>query len=54
MFSIEMPTESDVDDAAGGGTLTRCLIWTDTWLKRGGLWQVVAAQDMWADCKEAP
>jgi hypothetical protein len=40
-------------DVAGGGTLTRCLIWTDTWLKRGGLWQVVAVQDMWADCKNA-
>jgi hypothetical protein len=30
---------------------TRSLIWTDTWLKRNGSWQIVAAQDMWADSK---
>jgi hypothetical protein len=30
---------------------SRSLIWTDTWLKRNGTWQIVAAQDMWADCK---
>jgi hypothetical protein len=30
---------------------TRSLIWTDTWLKRNGTWQIVAAQDMWADSK---
>jgi len=30
---------------------TRSLIWTDTWLKRNGTWEIVAAQDMWADCK---
>jgi len=34
-----------------GKESTRSLIWTDTWLKRNGTWQIVAAQDMWADCK---
>jgi hypothetical protein len=38
-------------DVAAGGALTRCLVWTDTWLNRNGVWQIVAAQDMWADCK---
>lgn len=28
-----------------------CQIWTDTWLKRGGKWQVIAAQDNRVDCK---
>ena len=27
------------------------LTWTDTWLKRGGTWQVVAAQDMPSEMK---
>lgn len=34
-----------------GAEETRCLVWTDTWLKRNGRWQIVAAQDMWGDCK---
>lgn len=28
-----------------------CQIWTDTWLKRGGKWQIVSAQDNLAACK---
>ena len=28
-----------------------CQVWTDTWLKRGGKWQVVAAQDNRVPCK---
>ena len=28
------------------------LIWTDTWLKRHGIWQIVAAQDMPAEAKQ--
>ena len=27
-----------------------CLIWTDTWLQRGGKWQIVAAQDTLFKC----
>src|SRR5262245_22962242 len=33
-------------NAADGKELKSCLVWTDTWLKRGGVWQIVAAQDM--------
>ena len=29
----------------------RCQVWTDTWLKRDGKWQIVAAQDNKVDCK---
>src|SRR5277367_3350083 len=28
-----------------------CQIWTDTWLKRGGAWQIVASQDNRVVCK---
>ena len=29
----------------------QCQVWTDTWLKRDGKWQIVAAQDNKIDCK---
>ena len=29
----------------------RCLVWTDTWLKRNGKWQIIAAQDTAVPCK---
>src|ERR1700693_2578881 len=29
----------------------QCQIWTDTWLKRDGKWQIAAAQDNKIDCK---
>ena len=28
-----------------------CQVWTDTWLKRDGKWQIAAAQDNKVDCK---
>ena len=28
-----------------------CQIWTDTWLKRGGRWQIVASQDNRVPCR---
>jgi len=28
-----------------------CQIWTDTWLKRGGTWQIIAAQDNRVPCQ---
>ena len=31
----------------------RCLVWTDTWLKRDGKWEVIAAQDTAVPCKSA-
>ena len=29
-----------------------CQVWTDTWLKRDGKWQIVSSQDSRVDCKE--
>ena len=28
-----------------------CQVWTDTWLKRNGKWQIAASQDNKVDCK---
>ena len=29
----------------------QCQVWTDTWLKRAGKWQIVAAQDNKVECE---
>ncbi len=34
-----------------GAERKRCLVWTDTWLKRSGKWQIIAAQDTDVPCK---
>src|ERR1700733_1107464 len=28
-----------------------CQVWTDTWLKRGGMWQIVASHDNRVECR---
>ncbi|WP_353063871.1 nuclear transport factor 2 family protein [Tunturibacter psychrotolerans] len=28
-----------------------CQVWTDTWLKRGGIWQIIASHDNRVECK---
>jgi len=33
-----------------GKETKRCQVWTDTWLKRAGKWQIVAAQDTVVTC----
>jgi ketosteroid isomerase-like protein len=38
-------TESRLSQQRDGVERQRTLIWTDTWLKRGGRWQIIAAQD---------
>ena len=35
-----------------GKEAKRCLIWTDTWLKRAGKWQIVTAQDTLIPCHQ--
>src|SRR6266403_912965 len=32
----------------------QCQVWTDTWLKRDGKWQIAAAQDNKVDCNRMP
>jgi hypothetical protein len=44
-------SESSARKAKDGPERSRCLIWTDTWLKRDGNWQIIAAQDTQFDCK---
>ena len=44
-------SESSVRKAKDGKPARRCQIWTDTWLKRNGKWQIVAAQDALIPCK---
>ncbi len=43
--------ESSDSKKKDGTTTKHCLAWTDTWLKRQGKWQIVAAQDNSVDCK---
>jgi Domain of unknown function (DUF4440) len=38
--------ETSTRTAKGGKTYQSTLIWTDTWLKRNGKWQIIAVQDM--------
>ncbi len=45
-MAILYGSESAVHTEADGRKHTVKLTWTDTWLKRHGTWQVVAAQDM--------
>lgn len=44
-------SESRVEKAKDGKDVPRGLIWTDTWLKRNGKWEIIAAQDNWAESK---
>jgi hypothetical protein len=43
-------SESSIAKGADGKEYKRCLVWTDTWLKRGGKWQIIAAQDNVVEC----
>jgi len=38
--------ETSTRTGKDGKTFQRTLIWTDTWLKRNGKWQIIAVQDM--------
>jgi hypothetical protein len=49
-IAIAYGAESKVDKANDGKETKRCLTWTDTWLKRAGKWQIVAAQDTLLPC----
>ncbi len=44
-------SETSLRKLENGIDKSRCLIWTDTWLKRNGIWQIIAAQDTQFDCK---
>ena len=44
-------SESTVRTAKDGKSAKRCLVWTDTWFKRDGKWQIIAAQDTEVKCQ---
>ena len=50
-IALAYGAESAVGKAKDGKEAKHCLIWTDTWLKRAGKWQIVAAQDTDIPCK---
>ena len=43
-------TESKTVAPQGSKHERRCLVWTDTWLKRNGKWQIIAVQDSRIKC----
>jgi uncharacterized protein DUF4440 len=49
-IAIAYGEESRIDKANDGKETKRCQVWTDTWLKRDGKWQIVAAQDTILPC----
>jgi len=44
-------SESSIRKTTVGTEKPFCLTWTDTWLKRNGRWQIIAAQDTQFACK---
>ena len=42
--------ESKTVELPEGSKERRCLVWTDTWMRRSGKWQIVAVQDNRIDC----
>ena len=43
--------ERSIRKLQGQPEALRCMVWTDTWLKRSGKWEVIAAQDTVVPCK---
>jgi Domain of unknown function (DUF4440) len=50
-FALVYGSETSARKEKDGTEKPRCQIWTDTWLKRKGKWQIIAAQDSQIDCK---
>ena len=50
-LAIVYGSESSLKKAADGKVAKRCLVWTDTWLRRDNKWQIIAAQDTRVECK---
>ena len=52
MLAVAYGNESRIGKDKNGKDNARCLAWTDTWLKRDGKWQIIAAQDGVVECKK--
>lgn len=46
--------ESSLRKSRDGKESRKCQVWTDTWLRRNGKWQIVSAQDTQVGCKQSP
>jgi hypothetical protein len=44
-------SERSTRTSSDGKESLRCLVWSDTWLKRNGKWQIISAQDTAVACK---
>ena len=53
-IAIAYRAENRIRKAEGAKEAKRCQVWTDTWLKRNGQWQIVAAQDTVIPCPSDP
>ena len=42
--------ESKTTPLPDGKSERRCLVWTDTWMRRNDKWQIIAVQDNRVDC----
>ena len=49
-MAIAYGAESRIGKDDNGKETKVCQVWTDTWLKRAGKWQIVAAQDTMVHC----
>jgi Domain of unknown function (DUF4440) len=49
-IAIAYGSESRIPKSKDGKDTKRCQVWTDTWLKRNGQWQIIAAQDTIISC----
>jgi hypothetical protein len=49
-MAIAYGAESSIGKDNNDKETKKCLVWTDTWLKRAGKWQIVAAQDTVVPC----
>lgn len=50
-LAIAYGHESNVSKNQGGTETKHCDVWTDTWLKRDGTWQIIASQDNALACR---
>jgi transcription elongation GreA/GreB family factor len=52
MVAVAFGNESSIRKSKDGKEFLRCLVWTNTWLKRDGKWQIITAQDVIVECSQ--
>jgi hypothetical protein len=48
--AIAYGNESSIRKDKDGKEFKRCLVWTDTWLRREGKWEIITAVDVRVEC----